>query len=172
VSFLGYPYLEVSFLGTACSLCPDAERVYADFDPAVRDRVTVIPHYSHEQLPELLKGHHIKLFPTLCEGFSKALIEGMACGLAPVTTYSPGPADVVRHGLDGLMMPVRDEEAIERALTELICDRTLLHELRQNAYATAQQYSWESAARQRLSLYAEGLNNKSMKATRLSVSHL
>jgi len=163
----------VSFLGTACSLCPDAERVYADFDPAVRDdRVTVIPHYSHEQLPELLKGHHIKLFPTLCEGFSKALIEGMACGLAPVTTYSPGPADVVRHGLDGLMMPVRDEEAIERALTELICDRTLLHELRQNAYATAQQYSWESAARQRLSLYAEGLNNKSMKATRLSVSHL
>ncbi len=165
-----YPNLQVSFLGTGSSLCPDAAQVYADFDAAVRDRVTVIPRYPLETLPDLLKGHHIKLFPTLCEGFSLALIEAMACGLAPVTTDAPGPAEVVHHMGNGLVTPVRDEVALEQALELLISDRTLLDRLRHSAYSTAQQYSWENAARDCLALYAQGLSHRSAEATPLSVS--
>ena len=85
-----YPHVEVSFFGTECKECPDMEKIYADFCPEVRDRVKVIPRYSHEQLPKLLEGHHIKLFPTISEAFGKALVEAMACGLAPVTTSTAG----------------------------------------------------------------------------------
>ncbi|NJR49591.1 MAG: glycosyltransferase family 4 protein, partial [Leptolyngbyaceae cyanobacterium CSU_1_3] len=81
-----YPQVEVSMLGTEVS----AEAVYADFEPGVRDRVKVVPAYANNMLPALLQGHHIKLFPTISEGFGVALVEAMACGLAPITSAALG----------------------------------------------------------------------------------
>lgn len=148
-----YPQVKVSFVGTCC---PEAE-VYADFEPAVRDRVQVVPRYTHETLPTLLRGHHIKLFPTLSEGFSLSLTEAMACGLAPVTTATPGPMEIVRDGHDAILIPARDSRSIEQALERLIIDRPYLERLRRNAYATAQLYSWARVARDNLSFYEEAL---------------
>lgn len=151
-----YPQVKVSFLGTGCS---EAE-VHADFDPAVRDRIRVIPRFSHEALPDLLRGHHIKLFPTLSEGFSLALTETMACGLAPVTTTTPGPMEIVQNGYNGILVPARDSQAIEQALERLVTDRPYLEQLRRNAYATAQHYSWERIAHNNLAFYEEALSQR------------
>ncbi|MBD2017735.1 glycosyltransferase family 4 protein [Microcoleus sp. FACHB-53] len=151
-----YPQVKVSLLGTGC---PESQ-VYADFNPAVRDRVLVIPHYTHESLPTLLRGHHIKIFPTLAEGFGLALIEAMACGLAPVTTKTPGPMEIVRNGYDAITIAVRDSAAIEQALERLIGDRQYLEQLRRNAHATAQRYSWTRIARENLSFYQEALSQR------------
>ena len=151
-----YPNVEMSFLGTMCS----ADEVYANFNPDVRDRISIIPRFNHETLPELLKGHHIKLFPPLSEGFGKALIEAMACGLAPVATAAGGPLDIISDRHDGLLVPLRDSQAIEQALEDLITDRSKLNKLRQNAYHTAQKYSWQSCAKERIALYEEALESK------------
>jgi glycosyltransferase involved in cell wall biosynthesis len=145
--------VKVSFLGTGCS---EAE-VHADFEAAVRDRIRVIPRFSHEALPDLLRGHHIKLFPTLSEGFSLALTETMACGLAPVTTTTPGPMEIVRDEHNGILVPPRSSHAIKQALERLIADRPYLERLRRNAYATAQRYSWARIARDNLAFYEEAL---------------
>lgn len=158
-----YPHVHVSFLGTGCRECPSVEGVYAEFDPQVCDRITVIPRYDHKALPSLLAGHHIKLFPTISEAFGKALIEGMACGLAPVTASAAGPMEVVTDGDDALVVPTRDSPALEQALETLITDRTLLHRLRQNAYATAQKYSWEKIAAARLEIYKQVWQSKYAK---------
>ncbi len=144
-----YPNVEVSFFGTECA----EEVVYADFDPGVRDRVQVIPRYAHETLPSLLKGHHIKLFPTISEGFGVALVEAMACGLAPITTATPGPLEIVRDGQDAIVIPCRDRQAIEQALDRLLTHRSYLERLRRNAYQTAQNYRWPRIAQQNLELY-------------------
>ena len=155
-----YPQVQMSFLGTKCLECPDAAQVYSDFDPTVRDRIQVIPRYSHEQLPTLLKDHHIKLFPPLTEGFGKALVEAMACGLAPITTATEGPMEVVRDGHDAIVIPTRDSLAIEKALERLITDRSYLQQLRHNAYKTAQNYSWKRIAQDRLCVYEEALSRR------------
>ena len=152
-----YPQVEVSFLGTECFECPDPGAVYADFDPGVRDRIKVVPRYSHETLPTLLRGHQIKLLPSTSEGFGMALVEAMACGLAPVTTATAGPMEIVRDGQDGILVPPRDSQAIKQALERLIIDRSYLEQLRRNAYATAQRYSWARIARDTLAFYEEAL---------------
>ncbi|WP_052055688.1 glycosyltransferase family 4 protein [Myxosarcina sp. GI1] len=157
---LKYPHVKMTFLGTECRECPGVEPVYADFDPAVRDRITVIPRYSHEALPSLLRGHQIKLFPTLSEGFSLSLIEAMACGLAPITTAHPAALETVRDGYDAIVVPLRDRASLERAIERAIGDRNFLESLRQNAHATAQQYSWNHIARQSLSVYQQQLQAK------------
>lgn len=151
-----YPQVKVSFIGTCC---PEAE-VYKDFEPAVRDRVTVVPRYAYETLPTLLQGHHIKLFPTLSEGFSVALLDAMSCGLAPITTATPGPLEIINHEQNGILVPPRNAEALEQALERLINDRVLLEQLRQNAHQTAQNYSWTKIAHQNLSIYEAGLEKQ------------
>ena len=145
--------LEVTFVGTG----KDASQVHACFPEAVRHRVRVIAHYEHQLLPELMRGHHINLFATLSEGFGKTLIEAMACGLAPVTTDTAGPRDIVRDRHDALVVPKRDVEAIIAAVELLLKDRELLTRLRVNAYQTAQRYTWEDAARSRLEIYRQAL---------------
>lgn len=126
----------------------------AGFDRTVHARITVIQKYAHRDLPRLLEGKHIKVFPTLLEAFGKALIEAMACGLAPVTT-SVIPEGIVEDGVNALVVPPRDAEALEYALEKLIRDRALLDQVRSQAYGRAQEFSWGKAAEQRLELYRE-----------------
>lgn len=148
-----YPRIEMSFLGTGCSQA----QVHQDFDPLVCERVRVIPNYAHDSLPTLLKGHHIKLFPSLSEGFSLALTEAMACGLTPVATAIPGSTEIVVDGQNGILLPARDSSAIEQALRKLITDRLHLNQLCHNAYITAQSYSWKQIAQAQIALYKEAL---------------
>lgn len=148
--------VEVSFLGTGC---PE-EQVLAEFDSAVRHRVSVVSRFSHETLPELLRGHQIKLLPSLSEGFGVAILEAMAVGLAPVVTTTPGPSEFVRDGTNGILVPPRDAHAIVHALEQLISNRSYLRQLRRNAYSTAQLYSWERIAQRTLGFYDEAMDLK------------
>ena len=150
----------MSFLGTACKQCTDVEEVYANFATDVRERISVTPRFDHKALPELLKGHHIKLFPSLSEAFGMALIEAMACGLAPITTAAGGPLDIISDRQDGWFVPLRDSQAIEQALEKLINDRAELNRLRQNAYEKAQTYSWQSIAQTNISWYESAIKHK------------
>ena len=148
--------VKISFLGTGCA----ASKVLENFDPDVRHRITVVPNYDRATLPNLLKNYQIKVFPTLYEGFGLALIEAMACGLAPITTSTPGFMETIVNGQNGIIVPPRDSEAIENALEELICDRSRLDRMRLNAVNTTQAYSWENIARQNLDLYRKVLQQK------------
>jgi glycosyltransferase involved in cell wall biosynthesis len=156
-----YPNVEVSFIGAACSDIAEPESaIYADFDPAFHHRIKVIPRYAQETLPKLLEGHHIKLLPTLSEGFGKAIVEAMACGLAPVTTNVAGPLEIVQDGRDAIVVPTRNSSAIVQALDRLIRDRAYLEKLRRNAYETAQNYGWKHTAQARLACYEEAIQKK------------
>lgn len=156
-----FPNVEVSFLGIGF---PELEKpetvVYSDFEPELHSRIRVVPFYEHATLPELLKGHQIKLFPTLSEGFGKALVEAMACGLVPITTNTDGPMEIVKDGHDALVIPMRDSNAIERAIESLLLDVHKLDTLRKNAYQTAQTYSWTEIAKHRLEMYERKIASK------------
>ncbi|MFW6295811.1 MAG: glycosyltransferase family 4 protein, partial [Halothece sp.] len=106
-----YPQVQVSFLGTGCS----QTTVHQDFDEAVRDRVQVIPQYSHDTLPTLLQGHQIQLLPSLSEGSPLVLLEAMACGLIPLVTTSAGCEEIIRDRENGLLVPPCDSQAIVSA---------------------------------------------------------
>ena len=149
-----HPHIEVSFLGTEC---PESD-VYKDFDATFHHRIHVTPHYEHSSLPLLLKDHHISLLTSNYEAFGKALVETMACGLAPIATATSGPQKILSDQRDGLLVPVRDSQAIETALTHLISDRSFLEKIRSEAYTTAQNYSWTLTAQDRIAQYEKYLH--------------
>ena len=151
-----YSHVHVRFLGTSC----DREQVLHHFAPELRDRIEVVPAFERDALPRLLADCEIKLYPTLAEGFGKALLEAMACGLAPVSTTTPGPMSIVEPEVDGLLVPPRDSLALAEALGRLIADADLRFRFRTNAHRKAQGFSWEEVTRQRVQIYREFLDRK------------
>jgi len=149
----------VTFLGTGVP----AGRVLADYDPGLHERIAVVERYANSELPQHLKGHQVLLLPTLSEGFGLALVEAMACGLAPVTSAVPGPASIVTDGHDGLLVRPAVPEAIVAALDRLAVGDGVLDRLRTQAHLTAQSYGWAAVAREQLCIYEEFLERDGRK---------
>jgi glycosyltransferase involved in cell wall biosynthesis len=78
---------------------------------------------QREDMPAVFAGCHLVCLPSAYgEGIPKVLIEAAACGRAIVTTDIPGCREIVRHGVNGLLVRPRDVEALANALEALIGD--------------------------------------------------
>jgi glycosyltransferase involved in cell wall biosynthesis len=129
------------------------EEVLAAFPPAAREGVTVVAHYERSELPALLAEHEVLLLPSFAEGFSLALLEGMACGLAPVATTVGSAPDVLSDGVDALLVAPGDATALAAAVDRLAEDRSLVARLRHAAHRTAQRFSWERVVADTIAVY-------------------
>ncbi len=145
--------LTVSFLGTDVP----RERVLSDFPAPLHERITTVERYRRDELPSLLEGHGIILFPSLSEGFPIALLEGMACGLAPIATRIPGAMRLASDQRNALLVPVHDSSSISAAIRRLLDDSVLLPRLQAEARRTAGEFSWETIGMQTLDFYREAL---------------
>ena len=148
------PRTEASWLGA------DAAEVASALDPAVRDRVTVLPRYELVELPTLLRKHEILLFLSRMEGFGIVVIEGMACGLVPVASDIPGPRDILNGKDAGILVPVGDVGAAVDAVSYLLAHPEERQQMRQRAHTLAQGYSYDAIADGRVALYRRLLGDK------------
>ena len=90
-----------------------------------------------DDMPSLFAGVDMVVLPSYREGLPKGLIEAAACGLPLVTTDVPGCREVVTDGVDGLLVPVRDADALASAIARLQDDPALAITLGQAARAKA-----------------------------------
>jgi glycosyltransferase involved in cell wall biosynthesis len=56
------------------------------------------------------------------EGFGNVLIEAMACGVPVVVTSSPGPLEIVRDNVDGVIVAEHTASAVAMALESVLTD--------------------------------------------------
>ena len=76
-------------------------------------------------MPSTLAQADVFCLPSYRDGVPNALLEAAACGLPIVTTDVPGCRDVVTHGLNGLLVPVRNAPVLATALETLLSDSRL-----------------------------------------------
>ncbi len=84
------------------------------------------------------------VLPSEREGMPLVLLEAMAMGLPVVATNVTGNRDIVTDGVNGLLVPYADAEALATALQRLRQDRTLYDKLQRASLVTAKKYSWRT----------------------------
>jgi glycosyltransferase involved in cell wall biosynthesis len=80
-------------------------------------------------------------FPSLLEGSAKVNFEALACGVPLVVT--PNAGSVVRDGVEGCIVPVRDADALAAALDRLRADDRLRRDMSLAARARAAEFPWQ-----------------------------
>lgn len=88
--------------------------------PDLRDRV----HWLgwRDDAPRLMPSIDIFTMPSRGEGFSRAIMEAMELQLCSVVTSVGGTPELVRDGVDGLVVPPNDVSALATAIGQLAGD--------------------------------------------------
>jgi colanic acid/amylovoran biosynthesis glycosyltransferase len=93
--------------------------LYTIQDLGLQEVVHIHGCLAPEQVRDKLQQAHVFLLASLSEGISNAVLEAMACGLPIVTTDCGGMREAVTDGIEGFIVPVRDPQAIARAIYAL-----------------------------------------------------
>lgn len=76
-----------------------------------------------QRMEKVIPKAAVVCLPSYREGLPRSLLEGMACGLPCVATRTSGCREAVRHGDNGLLVPVRNSQALAGALWRILRDR-------------------------------------------------
>ena len=99
------------------------------------DRVTMPGWVGPAEVASLLASADILVLPSFEENLPMSVIEGMANGLAVVTTPVGATEDIVRDGDTGLLVPPGDAAALTGAIARLLDDPALRERLGTRARA-------------------------------------
>lgn len=77
----------------------------------------------------------IYVLPSYREGTPRSVLEAMAMGRPVVTCDAPGCRETVEHGINGLLIPVRDPQALAAAIGRLLKNPAEARAMGQAGYA-------------------------------------
>jgi glycosyltransferase involved in cell wall biosynthesis len=88
------------------------------------------------------------------EGFPMVMIEAMACGLPAVSfDFQCGPKDIIRHGVNGLLVKNGDIQGLADAMMTLMGDEALRKQMSVEARMVTETYSEEKVMGKWVSLF-------------------
>jgi glycosyltransferase involved in cell wall biosynthesis len=120
---------------------------------------------GHDDLPDGLNAADALVLPSVREQFGQVLVEAMACGLPVVAVDAHGPAEIVDDGETGWLVPPDDEEAMARALVEVVNGEDERARRGEAAYEVSRsRYSWPALARGVAAIYEDVVEGRPASA--------
>jgi len=102
---------------------------------------------------------HAAVLPSRREGLPMSLLEAAACGRPLIATDVPGCREIARNGVNALLVPVDDAEALARAIERLMSDR----DMRKRFGAASRQIAAGEYSSERIGTEVTGLYSRLLK---------
>lgn len=118
-------------------------------------RVTFTGFVPDEDLPALISGALVFVYPSLYEGFGLPVLEAMQCGVPVITSEVSSLPEVA--GDAALMVRPRDVAGFAAAMRRVLRDAGLREELRERGIAQAAKFSWKRTAELTVEAYHRAL---------------
>jgi glycosyltransferase involved in cell wall biosynthesis len=117
---------------------------YRDHLLALRDQLglseQVSFHGFQQDLPMLMAALDVLVLASISpEPFGRVLIEAMAAATPVVATDAGAAREIVQHGVEGLLVPAGDAQALAAAIVQLLSDSRLAQSMGQRGQATVRE---------------------------------
>lgn len=141
---------------------PSEQAIRAIFAQAgVADKLHMTGVLQQQQLVDALHAMDIFAFASSSETQGMVLTEAMAAGLPVVALDAPGVREVVKHGVNGLLLQEKTPVTFSAALRQLIdAPAQQLLALQQGARATAEAFSMPRSAAKALQCFRAVLDRQ------------
>jgi len=107
----------------------------------------------------LLQESTMFVLPSLSEGLSNVVLEAMACGLPVVATNAGGTTDIIKDGINGILVEPDNVGQLCNAMKKIIVNKSMAEQLGNEARKTVEiHFSMEQVVTKYLKLYEELLS--------------
>jgi len=112
-----------------------------------KEETVIIPssYVTDEDLPSVMSGATLFVYPSLYEGFGIPPIEAMACGVPVITSDNSSLPEVV--GDAAIMVDAESAASIRDAIAAVLTDADLQERLIRDGYRQIRKFSWGKTAR-------------------------
>lgn len=145
-AFSDDPAVSAHLVGSALFGEQEHERTLHGLADALGLGDRVVWHGQVEDVPDKMAEFDLLVHAsTIAEPFGQVVIEGMAAGTPVIATDAGGPAETIRDGHDGILVPPGDVAAMAAAMRRLKRDGPLRERLVAAGAVTAARYTPEAA---------------------------
>lgn len=118
----------------------------------------VVPHHY---VLRLMAKSHVFVFPSIVEGFGMVITEAMRSGCPVIVSTNTAGPDIIDHGRDGFIIPIRRPDLLAKYVTLLADDENMRQEIALAARATAEKMSWGGYESKTIQVIKEMIGPKS-----------
>jgi glycosyltransferase involved in cell wall biosynthesis len=135
---------------------PVLERMVSEL--GLTRRVHFLGWVARDDIAEHYRRADIFVTATTWEGMPNTVLEAMACGLPIVGTQASGLRELVRDGVNGYLVPIKDPGAMAEALVGLIGNGYERRRMgRESRKLAEREFAWEYIAEQYVRIYEQVL---------------
>ena len=127
-------------------------------DPDLLDHIDVLGKVSDSILWRQLGEADVLCAPSLAgESFGMVLIEAFAAGTPVVASHIAGYSDVVTNGVDGILVPPADPQALAEELQILWHEPERIKAMGEAGRKSAERYAWPQIAEEVIEVYGRAM---------------
>ena len=108
-----------------------------------KDRVVNVGEISADEKRDFFAAIDVFALPSYVESFGISLLEAGSNGLPSVAYRLGGPAELLENGVNGVLVPPGDRDALGRALADLAADAPQRARLGEAAERHASRWTWD-----------------------------